>query len=105
MAIVPVTAMPYAAPRAPDERKPRTSRRQPTISAVLTSGMKDAGSEQVEGMLDGAGHAEEDGALPEVVEQERGQHEAEPGQTDGPAPEVSHVRVEGLGAGDGQDHG
>ena len=33
IAIVPVTAMPYAAPSDSDERKPMTSSRQPTINA------------------------------------------------------------------------
>ena len=39
MAIVPVTAMPYAAASALDERKPSTRPMQPTMSALLTSGM------------------------------------------------------------------
>ena len=38
MAMVPVTATPYAPPKAADDRKPRTRSRHPTIRAVFTAG-------------------------------------------------------------------
>ena len=41
-------------------------------------------------------------ALPEVVEEERGKHDGVPREADRPPAEVSHVRVERLAAGDAQ---
>jgi hypothetical protein len=43
--------------------------------------------------------------LTEVVEQQRGQDEAEPGDPDRQSPEMAHVRVERLGAGDRKKNG
>ena len=39
IAIVPVTATPYAPPSAVDDPKPKTRSSVPTASALLTSGM------------------------------------------------------------------
>src|SRR5450759_3705673 len=44
-------------------------------------------------------------ALAEIVRQQRRQHQEEPGEADRPLAEVSHVGVERLRSGDGQDHG
>ena len=57
--------------------------------------------EGVEGLLR---VAEEQRALAEVVEEQRGQHHDVPRQADGPGAEVAHVCVEGLAAGDAQHH-
>ena len=43
-------------------------------------------------------------ALAEVVQQERGQHEREPGEANRPLAEVAHVGVQRLAAGDRQEH-
>jgi hypothetical protein len=40
MAIVPVTAIPYAAPRFADDLNVMTRMRQPAATALLISGMK-----------------------------------------------------------------
>ena len=64
-----------------------------------------AGREQVE-RIDRARRVPQDQrALPEVVRQQRRQHQEEPGEADRPLAEVSHVGVERLGSGDGQDYG
>jgi hypothetical protein len=47
--------------------------------------------------------AEDQRALPQVAQHQRGQDEEGPGQADGPDPEVAHVRVQGLAARHGQD--
>ena len=43
-------------------------------------------------------------ALAEVVEQQRRQHQREPGDADRPLAEVAHVGVQRLAAGDHQEH-
>src|SRR5262249_46904780 len=63
-----------------------------------------ARSKQIEGIAHGRRRAEEKRALAEVVEEERRQDHAEPGEANGAAAEVSHVGIEGLGAGDGEYH-
>jgi hypothetical protein len=62
------------------------------------------GVEQVEGVLKLLGVLQEEGPLPEVVDGERGQHEAEPGGLYGPSPEMAHVGVERLSAGHREEH-
>ena len=59
-----------------------------------------AGSEQVERVLDRRGVGEQQRALSEVVERERRQHEARPGDAHRPAAEMAHVGVERFRAGD-----
>ena len=54
-------------------------------------------------MRESFGAAQDERALPEITEGERREDEREPGDADGPAPEVAHVGVEGLAAGDGED--
>jgi len=49
--------------------------------------------------------AEEERPLPEVVQDEGGEDEPEPGGANRPLPEVAHIRVERLGARDGEDDG
>ncbi len=56
------------------------------------------GRQPEEGVLLSRGIQEEHGALPEVVQEEAGEDEDEPGEPDGPLAEVAHVRVEGLAA-------
>ena len=60
--------------------------------------------EPVEGVVDGVRVREQQGALPEIVEDQRRLHEDEPGELDRLAPEMAEIGVEGLGAGDGQEH-
>ena len=43
-------------------------------------------------------------ALAEIVDQQRRQHEAEPGALDRPAAEMAEIGVERLAAGDGEEH-
>ena len=56
----------------------------------------------VERVLQGLGLAQEQRALAEVVEHQRRQHEAEPGEADRGAAEVAHVGVERLRPSDRQ---
>jgi len=65
---------------------------------------EDIRRQPVERVLDGAGQAQKQRALAEVVQQQCRQDHTEPHESDGPASEVAHVRVEGLGARDGQHH-
>ena len=46
---------------------------------------------------------EQQSCLPGVAEQQRGQDDRIPGEADGPPPDMSHVGVERLGPGDGQE--
>ena len=43
-------------------------------------------------------------ALPEIIDQQRRQHEAEPGALDRPPAEMAEIGIERLAAGDGQEH-
>ena len=43
--------------------------------------------------------------MPQVVQDAGGKYDQQPGAPDRPAAEMPHVRVQRLGAGDGQDHG
>ena len=56
----------------------------------------------VERAFDGGRLGEQQGALAEVVEDQRRHHEAEPGEANRDAAEVAHVGVQRLAAGDGQ---
>ena len=56
-------------------------------------------------MLEGPGLSQEQCALAEVVEDQRGQHQAEPGETDRGAAEVAHVGVERFRPGDSEHDG
>ncbi len=52
----------------------------------------------------GGGVLQQQRALPQVVQDQRRQHETEPGQADRFAAEVAHVGIERLAAGHGQHH-
>jgi hypothetical protein len=56
-------------------------------------------------VLERLGLAEDQSPLAKVVEDEAGQHQAEPGETDRSAAEVAHVGVERLGSGHGEHDG
>ena len=60
--------------------------------------------EPIEGIIDRLRVREQQGALPEIVEDQRRLHEDEPGELDRLTPEMAEIGVEGLGAGDGQEH-
>ena len=64
-----------------------------------------AGSECVEGVLCRAGVAQQDRALAEVVEDQRGQHDPEPRGPNRRAAEVAEIGVERLGAGNYEHDG
>jgi hypothetical protein len=61
--------------------------------------------EQIERVLDRCGVLEQQGALPEIVEHQRGHHEPEPRAPDRRGSEVSHVGVQRFRARDGEDDG
>ena len=44
-------------------------------------------------------------ALPQIIERQRRQHEAEPGDLDRRPAEMTEVGIERFGAGDGKEHG
>lgn len=62
-----------------------------------------AGHHEEERVLDGLGPAQQDRALPEVVQYERGEGEREPRHPDGPCAEVAHIGVKRLAAGQTED--
>jgi hypothetical protein len=62
------------------------------------------GRHQVEGVPDRRRVFEQQRALAEVVEQQRRQHQAEPGQAYRPPAEVAHVGIQRLGARDDEEH-
>ena len=51
------------------------------------------------------GIEQDKGSLAEIVEQQRGEHQGEPGKPDGKTPEMPHVGVKGLPAGHHQEDG
>ena len=57
---------------------------------------------QVERVLEGRGHAQDQSPLAEVAEQEGREHDGEPGQADRAPAEMAQVGVERLGAGHGE---
>src|SRR6202162_329062 len=62
-----------------------------------------AGREKIE-WIDRARRVSQDQrALPEGVSQQRRQYQQEPGKPDRPLAEMSHVGIERLGSGDGED--
>ena len=61
--------------------------------------------EQIERIARRGRIAEQQRALAEVVQEQRGKHDAEPGDADGPLAEVPHVGVERLTAGDAEHDG
>ena len=63
------------------------------------------GRQEVERILERPRHAQNEGTLAEVVEEERRQRDEEPGEPDRTPPEVAHVGVERLRPGDGQHDG
>jgi hypothetical protein len=63
-----------------------------------------ARGQEIEGVRDRLRLREHEGALAEVVEQQGGEREPEPGEADRPAAEMAEVGVERLGAGDSQHH-
>ena len=79
-------AMMAAAVAMRDQRKERPRRRQ-----------------QEERLLRRLRVGHQQRALAEVVQQQRRQHEREPGDPDRPLAEVPHVRVERLAAGDDEE--
>ena len=62
------------------------------------------GSEGEEGIGDVAALGDEVGALAKVIEHEARQHDGIPSEVDRPAPEMTHVGVESLDAGDREDN-
>ena len=64
-----------------------------------------SGTSRIERVLGRGRVGEDERALSEIVDDQRREHEAEPGGADRPAAEMAEIRVERLGAGDGQAHG
>ena len=62
-----------------------------------------AGTIEKNGFSAVAGSREDERALAEVAEHQRGHREREPRHADGAGAEVPHVRVQRLAAGDGKD--
>ncbi|MET4792977.1 hypothetical protein ABIF64_005155 [Bradyrhizobium japonicum] len=63
------------------------------------------GHHAIERMLDRAGIGQHQRALPEIVDQERGQHEEHPGRLDRLAAEMAEIGVERLAARHCKEHG
>ena len=62
-------------------------------------------SQQEERVADAGRVAQDQGALAQVIQDAGGEDDQQPGAPDRRAAEVSHVRVQRLGSGDGQDDG
>ena len=78
-----------------------------TVAAVAstTSGSSSAFRDQaIERILDRLGMRQHQRALAEIVDQQRRQHEPEPGALDRLAAEMAEIGIERLAAGDGQKH-
>src|SRR6202049_2268204 len=71
--------------------------------------MEPSRREQIEWILDGAGVGQEQRSLAEIIQEESGQDEREPAEADRQAPEMAHIRIHRLSAGDrekgGAEHG
>ena len=88
--------------RPRDERLRRDDRRQRRDDEERIE--KPARREEIERILDRLWHSEEKRALPEVVQQQRGKHEHEEREADGPLPEVTEVGVQGLRTRDREEY-
>ena len=62
------------------------------------------GHQPIERILDGLRMRQHQRALAEIVDQQRRQHEPEPGALDRLAAEMAEIGIERLAAGDGQEH-
>ena len=91
------------------ENAPEISACEAMIAAAVarpTSGKSaHAGASRKNGCCRRLRIAQEQRALTEVVEQQRRQHEREPGDANRPPAEMAHVGVERLAAGDDQEDG
>ena len=79
-----------------------------TVAAVAstTIGSSSAlGDQAIERILDRRRMRQHQRALAEIIDQQRRQHEAEPGALDRLAAEMAEVGIERLAAGDGEEHG
>ena len=61
------------------------------------------GSEQVKRVLGRRRMAEQQRALPQIIQHQAGVHEREPGKIDRLAPEMAHVGIQGLRSGHRQE--
>ena len=61
------------------------------------------GHQTEEGIVDGGGIGQDQRALTEVVQDERGHHQCDPGGDDGFAPEMAQIGIERLGPRDGEE--
>ena len=77
-----------------------------TVAAVesrISGSRPQPGRQQIERIFDRLGIDEDQRALAEIVGDQRGQDQKQPGGLDRPAAEMPHVGVERLGAGDGEE--
>ena len=63
------------------------------------------GVEQKKGIAHGLRRARQQRALPQIIQHQRGKHQAVPSQLDRRAAEMPHVGIQRLGASKGQQHG
>ena len=79
-----------------------------TVAAVArpTRGSRnDFRYQEVERIFDGGGIGEDEGALPEIVQEQRWQHQKEPRGLDWLSPEVPEIRVERFRTSGDEEHG
>ena len=78
-----------------------------TVAAVASTTIgisSTVGHQPVERILDRLGIGEHQRALAEIIDQQRGQDEREPCQSDRLAAEMAEIGIQRLAAGDGEKH-
>ena len=75
------------------------------VASPTSGSSAQLGASQEERLMRRLGVGEQQRALAEVVQQQRRQHQREPGDPNRPFPEVPHVRVQRLTTRDDEEHG
>ena len=76
-----------------------------TVAITTRTGRKPSGASRKNGSSMARGIAQDERALPEVVEHQRREHERDPGHRDRPAPEVAEIGVKRLRPSHSQEDG
>ena len=78
-----------------------------TVAAVASPTSRysaQCGRQQIERVLDALRVMQHQRALAKVIEKQSRQHQAKPGEANGPGSEVPQIGIQSLRAGDGQEH-
>ena len=75
-----------------------------TVAKITSGSSAQSGRQQEERVVQSLGVLQDQGTLAEIVQRQGGEHQPGPGSLDRRPPEMAHVGVERLGAGDREEH-